>query len=234
MMHEIVARIHSRVHPAARLLGLLLLAGLIPACYSSSGKTYMAPPPPGGVGTIFSDGFASTFPAPNWAVTVNPAASASAATVYAPPNYYLDMTDTARPGSVSALTTMTFTPEPLTFVVNLAYSAMSNSTDTVSVQIVDNSGPPVVLAQAVLDANAQMITFTVGGGAATSTAFPAGTFENVTFTINSSNQGVWSVGGTSTTAAAFGSHTTALRLVANYATTANPAPTFQFHSVIVS
>lgn len=232
-MHENVAGIHPRARRAARMLGLLLLVGLAPACYSSSGKTYMAPPAPGGVGTLFSDGF-TTFPGTSWTKAVSPASSADAVSTYVPPFYYLDMTDTARPGSVSALTTMTFTSQPLTFLTTFEYSAMSASTDTVSVQIVDNSPSPVVLAQAVVDANAQTISFTVGAGAATVVAFLPGSFQNVSFSIDAGNMGSWHMGSTNTTPAAFGSHTTALRLVAAYATTANPAPMFRFDTVVIS
>jgi len=111
---------------------------------------------------------------------------------------------------------------------------MSGSNDTVSIQIVDNSASPVVLAQAVVDAKAQTISFTVGGGAATAISFPMATFETVTFTIDSSNMASWHMGSTNTTPAAFGSHTTALRLVGSYTATPNTAPVFRFDSVIVS
>ena len=232
-MHENVAGIHLLARPAARWLGLLLLAGLAPACYSSSGKSYMAPPAPGGVGTLFSDGF-TTFPGTSWTKSVSPASSADAAFTYVPPFYYLDMTDTARPGSVSALTTMTFASQPLTFVATFQYSAASASIDTVSVQIVDNSVSPVVLAQAVVNANTQMISFTVGGGAATTVAFQPATFETVSFSIDASNMGSWHMGSTTTAPAAFGSHTTALRLLASYGSAATAAPIFRFDTVVVS
>jgi hypothetical protein len=233
MMHEFVAGIHFYGRRLARGLGLVLLAGLVPACYSSSGKTYTPPGMLGGAGTLFSDGFV-TYPNSGW---TGPAESSATATgVYTPPFYFLQMADTARPGSASTTTTMSFSSEPLTFMVNLNFSATTTVADTASVQIVDTTGA-TVLAQAVLDTNTTgMITFSVAGAGATSVAFSAASSHAIKFQIDSLNNGTWSLDGTASMTGAFGSHVSKLTLAAAWVSSAGSpvAPTFQFGSVIVS
>ena len=229
MMHQNVARIHLR---AARLLGLLLLAGLMPACYSRSGKTYTPPPMLGGSTTLFSEDF---FPYPNAGWNGPTVSNATAAQVFMSPFYYLQMTDSSRPGSASTFTTMSFSSQALTFVVDLQFSATSTQPDHAFIQIVDSANTATVLAQADLDTTTSMIAFTVGGGAATSVAFAAGSFKTVTFTVDGANNAHWQMGATSTTPAAFGSHATKLLLSSSYP--AGPAvagPTFLFGNVIIN
>jgi len=232
-MHENVAGIHPRARRAARMLGLLLLVGLAPACYSRSGKTY-TPPPTIGAGALFSESFFPTWPNSNWSVPTP--TNTTVGMGYIPPTYDAQMDPTAtRPGSASAKPIMSFAPQPLTFKVDLRFSASGalTLTDTASVQIIDST--PTVLAQAVLDPVAGMISFTVGGASAGTAAFTASTFHTLTFTIDGSNMATWTLGaGSPSTPLAFGSHTTFLQLSASFGSGTGNNPSFQFANVIVT
>jgi hypothetical protein len=231
MMHQFATRFHSVGGRLVRIAGLLALAALGPACYSSSGHNYMAPAAPAGPGVLFSDAFV-TFPGTNW--TAPSMATVSVTNPYTPPFYFLTMTDTARPGSTSTTTTMSFTTQDLSFSVDVFYSAASASQDTLSVVIVDGSN--AVLAQATLDASTGMMTFKVGADTvAPAVALSAAGFHTVIFSVDTmTNMAVWKVGATTTASHAFGPATTKLQLAVSYATTANPAPTFKFGNVSIS
>jgi len=232
MMHQSVARFHSSGRRLARLAGLLALAALGPACYSSNGHTYMAPGG-GGVGTLFSDPFTTTpFSLDaNWTPTVS---SAAITQHYVPPNYFISMTESSRPASASALSDTAFMSEALTFNVGIRYST-SASSDLGMIQIVDSTTPATVYASATLNATANSIALQVGGNPATTvTGLSAGTFYTVTFTIDASNMASWHVLSTTTTAEAFGSHSTKLQLASSWPSTAGTAATFDFTAVSVS
>ncbi len=233
MTHDRPAASRISARSAIRVLGLLLLGCLIPACYSASGTTYTPPGTPGGSGSpgvLLSDNFV-TFPAPHW--TTPPTATVNITNPFTPPNYFLTLTDIARPGSTSTTTTMSFTSQNLTFSVGVFYSAASASMDTASVAIVD--GTSTVLAQATLNAMTGMMSFQIGSTSLGPVAVSAGTFHTATFKVNAAtNTATWNVDATSTGSHAFGPATTKLELSASYASAVNPAPTFKFASVSVS
>jgi hypothetical protein len=188
----------------------------------------------GGSTTVFSETFFPTWPNSNW--TTPAVSNATVAMGYLPPVYDGRMDPTAsRPGSASIKTFMSFTPEALTFQVELRYSfsAALTLSDKASVQIVDGSS--TVLAQAVLDASTGMISFSVGAASAGTAAFSAATFHTLTFQIDATNMATWKMdAGSVSTPLAFGSHTTSLELRADFASGSGAAPSFQFANVIVN
>jgi hypothetical protein len=138
-----------------------------------------------------------------------------------------------RPGSASTKTVMSFATGPLTFKVDLRFSAAASLTDTASVQIVDGSA--TVLAQAVLNAMAGTISFSVAGTSAGSTTFSSATFHTLTFQIDNTNMATWKLdAGSASGALAFGTHTSFLEMRADFASGTGAAPSFQFANVIVS
>jgi hypothetical protein len=234
MMHKIVPGIHLYGRCLARVLGVLLLAGLAPACYSSKGTTYNAPPMLGGAGTLFSENFFPTWPNTSW--TGPTLSNATAGMGYVPPVYDAQMDTTGtRPGSASTMPTTSFATGPLTFKVELRYTfpAALTLADTASVQIVDGSA--TVLAQAVLNAPTGMISFSVGAASAGTAAFSSATFHTLTFQVDASNMGSWKMdAGSASSGLAFGTHTSFLELRADFASGSAVAPSFQFANVIVS
>ncbi|HLY11075.1 MAG TPA: hypothetical protein VKW04_17365 [Planctomycetota bacterium] len=232
MMHENVMSVHPLGLRWARRLGLLLVAGLIPACYSSSGKTYTAPMAPGGAGVLVSDNF-FPYPSSNWAGATGSGATASE--FFASPAYYLRMQETARPGTVSDYTHLSFTSEALTFQIDFRSSATSALVDQATIQITDGGTPPTtVLAQAVYDASAGTLTCSVGATTFTAVVYGAGAFQTVLFTIDTGFTGTWKVGATTVGSAAFGMHTTRLKLGATFASGSGAAPIFDFANLVIS
>lgn len=233
MMPQIVARIHPRLGQIARPLAALLLASLVPACYSSSGKTYMAPPPPpGGAGTLVSDGF-FPYPNANWAGATGSNASSSAP-LSAGGQYFLTFADTSRPGTISDMTVMTFSSEALTFKIDFQSSATSTVSDLAMVQIVDSASTTTVLAEASYNAVTGQMTCSVGATSFAPIVFGAGTFQTLTFTIDASLNGTWLVGATTAGTAAFGTHSTKFKLVGTWSATAGTAPTFLFDNLDIT
>src|SRR5450631_3106940 len=112
---------------ALRVLTLLALAAMVPACsYSNSGKTYPTGGPVGGPGTVtlLSDAFVDP-PGPlvtadaNWGATTD---SGTSAAIVFPGPYFLDFTLGTRSASVAlhstATTVMGFTSKPVTFTLS--------------------------------------------------------------------------------------------------------------------
>lgn len=238
MMHQSVARFHSPGRRLARLAGLLALAALGPACYSSSGHNYMAPGGPAGAGVLFSDGFVMAPGTPlssdaQWSETPAPS-NATLTVTYSPPDYYVRLAETSRPASASAISGTMFTSEALTFTVGIRYST-SGSSDLGVLQIVDATTTGTVYASATLDATANSIALKVGGNPATTvTGLSAGVFYTVTFTIDASNMASWHILSTTTTPEAFGAHSTRLQLASSWPSAAGTAAAFDFTAASVS
>jgi hypothetical protein len=232
MMHQSVARFHIPGRLLVRMAGLLALAALGPACYSSSGHNYMAPAGPGGgAGTLVSDGF---FPYPNGNWTGATGSAATASSFFTGSQYFLRMQDTTRPGNISDITAMTFSSEALTFKIDFQSSATSTVTDQAFIQIVDSASPGTVLAGALYDASTGMITFSIGATAFPAVAYAAGSFQTITFTIDAGLGGTWMIGATNEGTAAFGTHTTKLKLGATWSASAGAAPIFDFDNLVIS
>jgi hypothetical protein len=228
MIQNPTRRLPPLVGWIAKGISLLFFAAILPACYKS--KSY-SPPPGGGAGALFTEAFVS-YPSSSWnGPTVS---MATATSFYAPPYYYLKMSDTARPGSASTTTVMTFMAQPITFSVDLEVSATSALADTESIQILDSTSA-AVLASAVYDASTGMITFTIGATSFTPVALSTGAFHTVTFKVDASHNATWTTGATTTSpAAAFGTPTLRLGLRADFAIGAPAAPNFFFANVLVT
>jgi hypothetical protein len=233
MMHQFVARFHCGTRRAARLVGLLLLAALGPACYSSKGHNYMAPAGPGGMGVLFSDTF---FPYPNaskWSAAT--ASDATAAEGFDGTQYFVQMKETARPGNVSITSVMSFSFGALTFKVDFRPSTgTSADADQAMIQIVDSTAPATVLAQAVYDASTGKVTFSIGATSFPAVALTVGAFQTLSFVVDAGLGGTWMLGATSEGNAAFGTHSTKLTLASTFPSGAAASPTFDFTNVVVS
>jgi hypothetical protein len=192
----------------------------------------MAPPGPGGgVGTLVSDGF---FPYPNGNWVGATGSDATASSFFTGSQYYLRLQDTTRPGNISDTTSMSFMSEALTFTIDFRPSATSTVSDQAFIQIVDSASPATVLAQALYDASTGKITFSIGATAFTAVAYAAGSFQTITFTVDAGLNGKWMIGATNEGSAAFGTHSTKLKLGATWSASAGTAPIFDFDNLVIS
>jgi hypothetical protein len=233
MMHEFVAPVHSPGRRWARRLGLLLLAVLGPACYSSSGHNYMAPTTPMGPGILFADSFVTFSPPTNWSAPAT--TNATVVDNYIPPNYFLTMSSNGtRSGSASTTSAMSFTSQPLTVTVNIRYSASTSTADLGSLLIVDAVTPATVYASAVVNGMTNNLALQVGAGAVTNVTLAPGTLYTLTFKVDGSNNATWNANAVTTTAAAFGAHTTKVQLAATWGAAAGTASVVEFNDVVVS
>ncbi len=89
-------------------------------------------------------------------------------------------------------------------------------------------------ASATLNAQTGNLALQVGSNAATNVTLSANTLYSVTFTIDGSLNATWHASSTTTTAQAFGSHSTKLQLAASWTSTAGTASTIDFGTVTVS
>ncbi len=146
----------------------------------------------------------------------------------------LQVSDTARPGSMFTNTGMTYPSESTTVNIDLKLTAISALADTQTVQIRDGASGSVV-AQAVYDASSGQITFSIGGTTFSSSALSTNAFNTVTFTLDAARNATWSVGGTATSPpTAIASESVTVGLDVSYLSGSGPAPDFYFSNLVVT
>jgi hypothetical protein len=185
------------------------------------------------------DGFLALFlgngpegaPASPWG---DPAMNNATALSFFLSSYELEISDIARPGSVSTNTGMTYLAQALTISVDMKVSASSALADTESIQIVDALSA-ATLAQAVYSASTGTITLSIGATSYPPVSVPTGAFITVTFRVDASHNATWAVGGAATSPAiAFGTATVTVGLSALFVSGSAPAPDFFFGNFVVS
>lgn len=239
------SRTGRQVRFLARGLFLVAVAALGPACYSKSGKTYMVPGGPGGPGTtLLTDGFVwapgpLATQDPDWTATTD---AGTAANITLPSAYYLDFTLSARnpsPGATlhaTGTTAAKFASGPLTFTLSFEPGAGGpfSTHDLMSI-IIKDSATATIISRADFDDTTGMFTFTTGASMS-STAATVGSFQNVVFKIDASNNSTWSVGAGFTSAAVMVTPPAfmVLQLQSSYPAGTGAAPLFRFASALVT
>jgi hypothetical protein len=149
-------------------------------------------------------------------------------------SYELEISDIARPGSVSTNTGMTYHAQALTISVDMKVSASSALADAESVQILDASSA-AILAEAIYTASTGEITLSIGAVSYPPVSVSPGAFITVTFRVDSVHNATWAVAGTPVSPAmAFGTPTVTVGLGALYVSGTAPAPDFFFGNFLVS
>jgi len=153
-------------------------------------------------------------------------------TTYYQSGFYMQISDTARPGSMTSNNGMTYTAKSITFSIDLKATASSAVVDTQSVRFLSDSS--AILAEARYDASTGQMNFSVGPTTFSPMAAAVGSFHSVTFTVKDDGKASWAVDGNATAPVDFGNPIVSMELDVDYASEAGAAPDFFFGNMLVT
>lgn len=152
--------------------------------------------------------------------------------MYYQSGYFLQISDTQRPGFLTSNNGMTYAAASTTFSIEIRAASASSMPDTQSVRFLDSSF--AVLAEAVYDASTGKIVFSIGSMTFPEKSAALGSSHTVTLQVDAGGKATWAVDGSSGGSADFGNPTVSMELDVNYGSGSGVGPDFFFGNTLVT